>query len=92
MKKIYEDANDQHVTAVVAYADSTDNKLYDKATGADKNRGTAEEAENWFTKNRLLIDVDGELCRPITFSGNVVVTANVGESTTSFNSWEVAAE
>ena len=53
---------------------------------------TAEEAENWFTKNRLLIDVDGELCRPITFSGNVVVTANVGESTTSFNSWEVAAE
>lgn len=92
MKKIYEDANDQHVTAVVAYADSTDNKLYDKETGADKKQITVEESKNWFTKNRLLIDVDGELCRPITFSENVVVTANIGESATSFTSWEVAAE
>ena len=91
MKKIFEDANEQHVTSVIVYGDTTDHKLYDKATGEDKAQITEEELQNLFIKKQLVISVDGDLFIPVSVSDNSAFTVAEVSSAVSLVEWTAKA-
>lgn len=90
MNKVYDDAKDKNVGAVVVYGDSTDGKLYVEASGANKTQVTDKEAKDLFIKGRLIIDVAGDLFAPVNVIGSDVTTAGLVESTVTLTKWAVA--
>lgn len=91
MKKIYEDANEQHVASVIVYGDTTDHKLYDKASGEDKVQITEEELQNLFLKKRLVISVGGDLFVPVSVADNSAFTVAEVSSAVSLVEWTAKA-
>ena len=92
MKKIYDDAKDKNVASVVVYGDSTDGKLYETATGLEKAQAAISEVKELFEKKKLIIDVDGDLCEPLSVVGTKVMTVNVGSSVDILTEWTAKSD
>ena len=89
MKKIFIDASDKYVAAVVVYGKASDSKLY-----VDSEYTTqAEEAEvaDAFIKNQLVVMDDDVALKPVKLDGNKVLTIDYASSTVSATEWTAKA-
>lgn len=75
MSKLYENANDQHIRTVFVYGDSTDSKLYDKASGTGKNQIEQAYLEDLFAKQMVLVVIGDKTYAPLYIDGNEVGVA-----------------
>jgi hypothetical protein len=78
MEKIFQDANDVHVTAVVVYGKAANSKLYEEA--AYTNQVAQSVVEDAFLKGVLLVKVGDDFFRPVKVSGNKVTIAELAGS------------
>lgn len=89
MKKIFIDASDKYVAAVVVYGKAYDSKLY-----VDPEYTTqAEEADvaDAFIKNQLVVMDDDVALKPVKLDGNKVLTIDYASSTVSATEWTAKA-
>lgn len=89
MKKIFIDASDKYVAAVVVYGKAADSKLYVDAEYTTQ----AEEAEvaDAFIKNQLVVIDDDVVLKPVKLDGNKVLTIDYASSTVSATEWTAKA-
>lgn len=89
MKKIFIDASDKYVAAVVVYGKASDSKLYVDAEYTTQ----AEEAEvaDAFIKNQLVVMDDDVALKPVKLDGNKVLTIDYASSTVSATEWTAKA-
>lgn len=89
MKKIFIDASDKYVAAVVVYGKAADSKLYVDAEYTTQ----AEEAEvaDAFIKNQLVVMDDDVALKPVKLDGNKVLTIDYASSTVSATEWTAKA-
>lgn len=76
MDRIYEHANEQHIRSFVIYGDSTDTKLYNKASGTDKVQIEQAELENLFAKQLVLVKIGDVTYAPLYIDDNKVGVAS----------------
>lgn len=74
MKKIYDEAKDKNVAAVVFFGDTTDNKLYDKA-GEGKTQITEAQLADAFVKG-LVVETTESMLKPLAVTDEKVVCGN----------------
>lgn len=89
MKKLFIDAVDKNVAAVVVFGKAADSKLYVDAEYTTQ----VEEAVvvDAFVKNTLLV-VDGDATlKPVKLEGNKVLTLDYASSTLSATEWVAKA-
>lgn len=89
MKKVFIDAVDKFVAAVIVFGKSSDSKLYVDAEYTTQ----VEEAVvvDAFVKGTLLI-MDGDTTlKPVKLEGNKVLTLDYASSTVSATEWEAKA-
>ena len=90
MKKIFIDASDKYVAAVVVYGKAADSKLYIDAEYTTQ----AEEADvaDAFVKNQLVVmAADDVVLKPVKLDGNKVLTIDYASSTVSATEWTAKA-
>lgn len=89
MKKIFIDASDKYVAAVVVYGKASDSKLYVDAEYTTQ----AEEADvaDAFIKNQLVVMDDDVALKPVKLDGNKVLTIDYASSTVSATEWTAKA-
>lgn len=89
MKKIFIDACDKYVAAVVVYGKASDSKLYVDAEYTTQ----AEEADvaDAFIKNQLVVMDDDVALKPVKLDGNNVLTIDYASSTVSATEWTAKA-
>lgn len=89
MKKIFIDASDKYVAAVVVYGKAADSKLYVDAEYTTQ----AEEADvaDAFIKNQLVVMDDDVALKPVKLDGNTVLTIDYASSTVSATEWTAKA-
>ena len=78
MDKVFQDAKDIHVTAVVVYGKSANSKLYEEA--AYTNQVAQSVVEDAFLKGVLVVKVGDDYFRPVKVSGNKVTIAELSGS------------
>lgn len=91
MNRIYDDAKDKNVANFVVYGDTTDNKLYDKASGDDKVQIDQKDLEDAFKKGRLLIAVGTSFFVPVSIAANKVKTVDVVSNAVALVEWTAKA-
>lgn len=89
MKKIYEDANDQHVRNLVVFGKAADSKIYVDAEY--ETQATQAEVEEAFGKSMLLVKVGDNYFKPIAIAGNKVLTVALTGSPAALAGTEWAA-
>lgn len=90
MDKIYQDAIDVHVTAVVVYGKASDSKLYvesDYTTQVDQ--AVVEDA---FLKGVLVVKVGTAFFRPVKVAANKVTIAELSGSPAAATLTEYSAK
>ena len=89
MKKIFIDASDKYVAAVVVYGKAADSKLYVDAEYTTQ----AEEADvaDAFIKNQLVVMDDDVALKPVKLDGNKVLTIDYASSTVFATEWTAKA-
>ena len=89
MKKIFIDASDKYVAAIVVYGKAADSKLYVDAEYTTQ----AEEADvaDAFIKNQLVVMDDDVALKPVKLDGNTVLTIDYASSTVSATEWTAKA-
>lgn len=89
MKKIFIDASDKYVAAVIVYGKASDSKLYVDAEYTTQ----AEEADvaDAFIKNQLVVMDDDVALKPVKLDGNSVLTIDYASSTVSATEWTAKA-
>lgn len=89
MKKIFIDASDKYVAAVIVYGKASDSKLYVDAEYTTQ----AEEADvaDAFIKNQLVVMDEDVALKPVKLDGNKVLTIDYASSTVSATEWTAKA-
>ena len=75
MEKIFQDAKDKYVTAVIVFGEDEEHKLYVDADLTEQV--SADVCKDAFEKGVLMVVVDDAEYRPIKFEGNKVTVAGV---------------
>lgn len=89
MNKIFIDAVDKNVAAMVVYGKSADKKLYLEA--GYKNQAAQVDVEDAFTKNLLLVKVGDDFFKPVKISGNKVTIADLVSTTVTLTEYQAKA-
>ena len=92
MKKNYLDANDKNVSYIAVYGDTSDNKLYNKATGADKAQVALSEVKDLYEKGLLKVVAGEDMVDPIGLVNSKIITVAVGSSVDITTQWSAKAE
>jgi hypothetical protein len=89
MKKVFIDAVDKNVAAVIVFGKAADSKLYvDAAYTTQVEEAVVVDA---FIKGTLLV-IDGDATlKPVKVEGNKVLTLDYASSTLSATEWEAKA-
>lgn len=75
MEKIFQDAKDKYVTAVVVYGKASDSKLYvDAEYSAQVDQAVVEDA---FNKGVLMVKVSTASFRPVKVAGNKITVVDL---------------
>lgn len=77
MDKIFQDAKDKNVKALVVYGKTADHKLYSDSAYTAANKVTQAEVEDAFKKGMLIIVNGDNWLRPTALNGNKVYTATL---------------
>ena len=90
MSKIFEQAKDLHVKAVVVFGKTADHKLY---ANADYDAYLdANEVADAFTKGLLVIAVGDDTFVPVAFEDSKYVTVGITSNAVAGAQWTVAVE
>ena len=79
MEKIFQDAKDKYVTAVVVYGKASDSKLY--TDNEFTEQVTEEVAREAFKKGLLLVRVGNDFFEPVKVAQNKVTIIDVVSGT-----------
>lgn len=90
MEKVFEQAKDLHVKAVVAYGKAADSKLY--ANSDYDAYLDADAVADAFTKGLLVIKVSTDTFVPVAYASSKYVTVSVVTSAAAVTEWTVATE
>lgn len=88
MEKVFQDAKDKYVAALVVYGKTADKKLYTNA--AMTVQAVQAEVEEAFIKGVLVIKEGTTYLAPVKVDGTKVITVSVASSTVSGTEWTVA--
>lgn len=90
--RVYEDANDQHVRALIVYAKSADSKLYYEPEYTTQVKES--EALRFFMMDSLVIKTTDGFSRPVfvNTASHKVVTVTRSSSTVTGTEWNVLAD
>lgn len=81
MEKIFQDAKDKYVTAVIVYGKASDSKLYvDAEYSAQVDQAVVEDA---FDKGVLMVKVGSSSFRPVKIAANKVTIVDLSSGTVS---------
>lgn len=89
MTKVFIDADDKYVAAVIVYGKSADSKLY-----VDADYTTQAEAAavaDAFLKGVLVVKNGTKVFKPVKVDGNKVLTIDYASSTVSATEWTAKA-
>lgn len=89
MEKIFQDAKDKYVTAIVVYGNISDSKLYVDAEHTEQVK--QEVIEDAFAKNALLIKISTASYRPVKVSGNKVTVVDFSGGTVTATEFSAKA-
>lgn len=89
MEKLFIDASDKYVAAVIVYGKSADSKLYVDAEYSAQ-AGEAEVADA-FVKGILVVKNGNKIFKPVKVDGNKVTTIDYASSTVSATEWTAKA-
>ena len=89
MEKLFIDASDKYVAAVIVYGKSADSKLYVDADYSAQ-AGEAEVADA-FVKGILVVKNGNKVFKPVKVDGNKVTTIDYASSTVSATEWTAKA-
>lgn len=90
MDKIFQDAKDKYVTAVIVYGKSSNSKLYNEA--AYTNQADQAVVTDAFLKGVLLVKVGDALYRPVKVDGVKVTIAELAGSPAAATLTEYSAK
>ena len=81
MEKIFQDAKDKYVTAVIVYGKTSDSKIYvDSNYSAQVDQAVVEDA---FDKGVLMVKVGSASFRPVKITANKVTVVDLSGGTVS---------
>lgn len=91
MTKIYEDANEQHVRAILIYKKTSETKAYVDA--AFTTQYTTSDLKNAFIKGAVIVLEDGSLVKPVKYaeSSSVGSVSYITPNGTTVTSADIAA-
>ena len=91
MTKIYEDANEQHVRAILIYKKTSETKAYVDA--AFTTQYTTSDLKNAFIKGAVIVLEDGSLVKPVKYaeSSSVGSVSYITPNGTTATSADIAA-
>lgn len=91
MTKIYEDANEQHVRAILIYKKTSETKAYVDA--AFTTQYTTSDLKNAFIKGAVIVLEDGSLIKPVKYaeSSSVGSVSYITPNGTTATSADIAA-
>lgn len=89
LERIFNDAKDQYVAALVVYGKSADKKLYLEA--GYKNQAAQADVADAFAKNLLLVKVGDDFFKPVKISGNKVTIADLVTSSVTLTEYQAKA-
>lgn len=91
MTKIYEDANEQHVRAILIYKKTSETKAYVDA--AFTTQYITSDLKNAFIKGAVIVLEDGSLVKPIKYteSSSVGSVSYITPNGTTATSADIAA-
>lgn len=89
MDKIFIDAVDKNVAAMIVYGKASNSKLYLEADYT--NQAPQADVEDAFTKNLLLVKVGDDFFKPVKISGNKVTVADLVSSTVTLTEYQAKA-
>lgn len=81
MEKIFQDAKDKYVTAVIVYGKASDSKIYVDADFSEQvDQAVVEDA---FDKGVLMVKVGSASFRPVKIAANKVTVVDLSGGTVS---------
>jgi hypothetical protein len=90
MDKIFQDAKDKYVTAVIVYGKTSDSKIYvDPEFNTQVDQSVVEDA---FAKGVLMVKVGTASFRPVKLAGNKVTVAELSGSPAAATLTEYSAK
>lgn len=89
MDKIYIDASDKYVAAVVVYGKAADSKLYVDADYTDQAFIT--DVEDAFVKGSLVVKVGAKVYKPVALDGVKVAVASLVSGTATVTEFSAKA-
>jgi ribose 5-phosphate isomerase RpiB len=89
MNKIYQDAKDKYVTAVIVYGKAADSKIYVDAEYSEQvDQAVVEDA---FDKGVLMVKVGTASFRPVKIAANKVTVVDLSSGTVSATEFSAKA-
>lgn len=89
MEKIFQDANDKYVTAIVVYGKAADSKLYvDADFSAQVEESVVKDA---FDKGVLMVKVGTASYRPVKVAANKVLVVDFASGSVSATEFQAKA-
>ena len=89
MEKIFQDAKDKYVTAVIVYGKAADSKLYIDSNYSEQV--TQEVVEDAFNKGVLMVKVGTASFRPVKVAANKVTVVDLSSGSVTATEFSAKA-
>lgn len=89
MEKIFQDAKDKYVTAVIVYGKAADSKLYVDSDYSEQVK--QDVVEDAFAKGVLLVKVSTASFRPVKVAANKVTVVDLSSGTVTATEFSAKA-